>query len=57
MSVATKAYMKWLWLRHSWTFNWAHKPLCERYARDVLRIGRFHVCRSWNCPIQAFYLK
>jgi len=38
--------MKWLWLRHTWTFNWAHKPLCDRFQEDVVRIGRACVCRS-----------
>lgn len=37
---------KWLWLSHVYPFYWAHKPLCERFRRDVLRIGRIHFCRS-----------
>ncbi len=37
---------KWLWLSHVYPFYWAHKPLCERFRRDVLRIGRLHLCRS-----------
>ncbi len=39
-------HLKWMWLRHTHTFNWAHKPLCERYKSGVLRIGRLYVCRS-----------
>lgn len=39
-------HLKWMWLRHTHTFNWAHKPLCERYRSGVLRIGRLYVCRS-----------
>ena len=38
--------LKWLWLRHTHTFNWAHKPLCDRFKPGVLRIGKLHVCRS-----------
>ena len=36
----------WLRLRHGWRHRFAHKPLCDRFARDVLRIGPLHVCRS-----------
>lgn len=36
----------WLWLRYAYPFHWAHKPLCERFHRDVLRIGGVHLCRS-----------
>ena len=39
-------HLKWMWLRHTHTFNWAHKPLCERYKSGVLRIGKLYVCRS-----------
>jgi hypothetical protein len=35
-----------LWWRHTYTFNLAHKPLCARFAHDVLRVGRVYVCRS-----------
>lgn len=38
--------LKWMWLRHTHTFNWAHKPLCNRFKPGVLRIGKLHVCRS-----------
>ncbi len=38
--------LKWLWLRHAYPFYWAHKPLCERFRGDVLRIGRLYLCRS-----------
>lgn len=38
--------LKWKWFRHTHTFNWAHKPLCERFQSGVLRIGNLHVCRS-----------
>lgn len=41
--------MKWLWLRHAHTFNWAHKPLCERFQKDVLRVGGLYLCRSCTC--------
>ena len=38
--------LKWLWLLHAYPFHWAHKPLCERFQQDVLRIGGVHLCRS-----------
>lgn len=33
-------------LRYVYPFYWAHHPLCDRFRRDVLRLGRMHVCRS-----------
>jgi len=38
--------LKWLWLRHVYPFYWAHKPLCQSFEEDVLRLGNMHVCRS-----------
>lgn len=38
--------LKWLWLVHVYPFNWAHKPLCDRFCHDVVRIGHVHLCRS-----------
>jgi len=38
-----------LWLRHSYRFRWAHRPLCERFHAGVLRIGPVHLCRSCIC--------
>jgi len=38
--------LKWLWLRHSYRFRWAHKPLCDRFSEDVLQVGNVHLCRS-----------
>ena len=46
MSITSSVYMRWLWWRHTWTFQGAHKPLCDRFHRDVLHMGRLHVCRS-----------
>jgi hypothetical protein len=37
---------KWLWLSYVYPFYFAHKPLCERFRHEVLRIGHIHVCRS-----------
>lgn len=41
--------LRWLWLQASWTFRWAHKPLCDRFAEDVLALGSARVCRSCVC--------
>ena len=42
----TQIKLKSLWLARAWPFLWAHKPLCPRFTRDVLKIGRLHLCRS-----------
>lgn len=42
----TPLHLRWLWWKHTWHFQAAHKPLCARFHRDVLRIGRLHLCRS-----------
>ena len=42
----TRAYLKFLWLRYAYPFNWAHKPLCSRFSGEYLRIGNLHLCRS-----------
>lgn len=34
------------WWRHAWPYRWAHKPLCERFHPDVVRIGRLNLCRG-----------
>ncbi len=34
------------WWAHTAWFQFAHKPLCERFAADVLRVGRWRLCRS-----------
>lgn len=51
-----KLHMKWLWLKWSWSFRWAHKPLCERFHKDVLQLGRLHVCRSCVCIYSGMLL-
>lgn len=43
---ATPLYLRWLWWKHTWHFQAAHKPLCARFHQDVLRIGHLHLCRS-----------
>ncbi len=35
-----------LWWRHTYTFNWAHRALCDRFSDGVVRFGGVHVCRS-----------
>ncbi len=39
-------YLKWLWLRHTYPFLAAHKPLCSRFRQDVLKFGPIYLCRS-----------
>lgn len=49
MNLLMRLKLKLLWLRHAYTFHWAHKPLCDRFIGDVLRIGPVHLCRSCVC--------
>ena len=48
-SLGLRLRLRYLWLRHSYTFRWAHGPLCDRFNRDIVRIGRMHLCRSCIC--------
>lgn len=45
-SLTTRWGLYRLWLRKTYRFNWAHKPLCARYREDVLKIGSLYLCRS-----------
>ena len=51
MSASLRARIgdRWRWWRHTWTFQLAHKPLCTRYAHDVIRLGAVRICRSCTC--------
>jgi len=42
----TRIALAALWLRHAYRFHWAHKPLCDRFRHDVIRLGGVTVCRS-----------
>jgi hypothetical protein len=46
VSLRDRIALRLLWQRHAWKFNWAHKPLCEHFHGEILRIGALHVCRS-----------
>lgn len=46
MGLITKIRLKLLWLSLAWPFYWAHKPLCQHFAEDIIRLGRLHLCRS-----------
>jgi hypothetical protein len=41
--------LRLLWLRHSYRFRWAHRPLCDRFSQGILRIGQVRLCRSCAC--------
>jgi hypothetical protein len=45
-----------LWVRHSYRFRWAHRPLCSRFSDDLLRIGHVHLCRSCACAYSGIFL-
>lgn len=50
-----RLYLKALWLRKTYSFNWAHKPLCQHYRQDVIRIGHIHLCRSCVCAYLGLF--
>lgn len=43
---ADQWYLYWLWIRHSYSFRWAHKPLCDRFHQDTITICTVHLCRG-----------
>lgn len=45
-SIVNRAYLKWLWYRNTYRFNWSHKPLCGRFSDGVVRIWGVYLCRS-----------
>jgi hypothetical protein len=47
--VITRLRLKWLWFRHMAPVLFAHKPLCEHFARDVVHVGPWRMCRSCVC--------
>ena len=59
---AVRWRLKWLWFSHLWRVQWAHKPLCEQFTRDVLRAGpvggdrTLHVCRGCACVYAGVFL-
>jgi hypothetical protein len=46
MRIRTRLRIKMLWPKHAYRFCWAHKPLCDRFAEDVLKLGPVYLCRS-----------
>ncbi len=46
MIFTKKIYLKFLWLKKTYSFIWAHKPLCELYKEDVIKIKNISICRS-----------
>lgn len=53
---AMPLYLRWLWWKHTWTFQAAHKPLCGRFHGDVIRLGSLRVCRSCAALYGSFLL-
>ena len=49
-------HMWWLWLRHSYQFRWAHRPLCARFSAGIIRLGSLHLCRSCLCTYAGLLL-
>ena len=46
MSIIQSIYLKFLWLKKTYPFHWAHKPLCATYREDLLTIQSLYICRS-----------
>jgi len=49
VSLAGRLFLKTLWLKKTYSFYWAHKPLCAAYKEDVIKIKNIHLCRSCCC--------
>jgi hypothetical protein len=41
-----KLKLEWLWFKLSYTFRFAHHPLCERYQDQRYQIGSVHLCQG-----------
>ncbi len=46
MSIISTVYLKVLWVKKTYSFNWAHKPLCKKYEEDLIKIKSIYICRS-----------
>ncbi len=46
---------RYLWLRCLFPVVFSHKPLCDRFRADVLRIGPVHLCRSCVCLYSGLF--
>ena len=51
-----RLYLKWLWLKKTWRFLWAHKPLCQYFQEDVLQLGVLYLCRSCACTYAGIFV-
>lgn len=56
MNLPARLRLKGLWLKWSFPFLWAHKPLCDRFAEDRIRLGGIHLCRSCLCAYGGLFL-
>lgn len=45
-NLSRKIHLKILWLRYTYPFLWAHKPLCERFQQDTFQVKSIRICRS-----------
>lgn len=55
MSYVARLYLRLLKISIIWRFNWAHKPLCDQYKADVLKIGSLYLCRSCSFLYLAIF--
>lgn len=46
INTAEQLWLKVLWLRYSFWFRWSHKPLCQRFHHDTVKIGTVYLCRG-----------
>ncbi len=51
-NIKRKIILKYLWIKHSYTFNWAHKPLCKHFSKGFIKLNKIYLCRS--CTMTYF---
>jgi len=45
-SIIDRIYLKLLWIYTARHFYWSHKPLCDRFGENIIKLGRYRFCRS-----------
>ena len=55
MRFMTRLRIRMLWPKHTYSFYWAHKPLCARFAEDVLKLGTIYLCRSCSATYVGMF--
>jgi hypothetical protein len=56
MTLITRIRLELCRIASCWSVNWAHKPLCHRFRKEVITIGRLVVCRSCTFLYAGLFL-